>query len=168
MFKKNYLYFGLVLVAMVAVAFAIVNRGDRPNDSDSIIPTPTPTAEMTENATSTPKPFTTNKPVPTLDIKVVENFESLARKLDLDGNRRIIILNDECSELLPSQVAYKNNTEIMLDNTRSSKPHILKIGGLEYSLEAGAWIMTTLSSSVVPAALPIFCGSMELGSIDLL
>ena len=166
--NKNYLYFGSVALALVVVALFVINRGDRSDDAGLLLPTQTPVIGELQTATPTSNPSMTGKPTPALDFKVVNNFESLASRFDLDGNRRLIILNDSCSELLPSQVAYKNNTEIMIDNTRSSESHILKIGGREYSVGAGAWILTTLSSSVVPTTLTIFCGSMELGAIDLL
>lgn len=169
MWNKNYLYLILV-IAVIGTAF-VLYRGYEPSDLVNVGVSPdltqTPILLPSDQPTITPKPVSSSKPGSGIIIEEKKSHDVLALEFDEDGNRRLV-LNEDCTALIPSQVAYKNNVQIMLDNTYSSKPHILKIGGVEYSLGAGEWFLTTLSRPSIPAQLPIFCGSMELGQIDLL
>ncbi len=85
----------------------------------------------------------------------------------MDPQNRVLGIYNECDYIVPSNVTYKNNTEVMLDNTRSKQTVVLKIGNKDYTLAGGAWNTVTLSSPTVPATMQIFCKSIELGSIDL-
>ena len=78
-----------------------------------------------------------------------------------------MVLDENCTSIVPSQIVYPNNTQIMLDNTFSISPRILTIGDHQYSLDARDWILVTLNSKNLPARLKMFCGPMELGEIEL-
>ena len=86
---------------------------------------------------------------------------------ELDAENKYTVIDDTCSNIKPSNVTYKNNSLIMLDNSASPNSHILKIGNLNHNLAAGKWYLITLSSSTLPADLVIFCEGIELGSIRL-
>lgn len=139
----------------------------------SLDPVPTSTPSISSAPTVTPTPTATPKkvlqkptPTPALIATEMQNHQQLVDILD-PLNRRLA-LDATCTSLVPSQVAYPNDLEVMLDNYESSQARILKIGGREYSIEARSWIIVTLHSEILPAKLPIFCGAMELGQIDLL
>lgn len=161
--KKQYLYLGIGAAFIVVLATVLFTmNGEKPGSELTFSPEPTP------DVSPTPSPTETPKPKPSGSLKVDENsHDYFALQFDEDGNRRLV-LNDDCSELVPSQVTYKNNVKIMLDNSYSKNPHTLKIGAKEYYLMAGEWRFETLSSETLPAKLPIFCGTMELGQIDLI
>ena len=107
----------------------------------------------------------TTTPKPHIEIGEVNTYQQLFEKMDPEN--RVLGIYSECQSIVPSNLSYDNNTEIMIDNTRSSQPHVLKIGPKEYSLDAGAWMLTTLSSETVPVDLSIMCENIELGSIRL-
>jgi hypothetical protein len=133
--------------------------------------TPTPSSSSTPSVTPTPtappkKVIQKPTPTPALIAQDVQNHQQFVDILD-PLNRRLA-LDATCTSLVPSQVAYPNDLEIMLDNYESAQPRILTIGGRQYSIEAHSWIFITLHSDTLPAKLPIFCQAMELGQIDLL
>ena len=143
-------------------------QSDKPFD-----PASTPTPSVSSAPTATPTPTATPKKViknstPTPDL-IVQEVQSHQRLVDvLDPLNRRLALDANCTSLVPSQVSYPNDLEIMIDNYESAQPRILKIGGREYSLDAHSWIFTVLHSDSLPVRLPIFCGAMELGEIELL
>lgn len=161
--NKNYLYLAIVAVIIGVVFFSLANRSDQP---ENIAVSPS----STSTATSMPSPTSklTNsspKPTPVLVVQEVKNYKYLVDLLD-SQNRRLA-LDENCLSVVPSQVEYPNDTEIMLDNTASARPRIIKIAGREYSLDANGWILTTLHSDKLPAQLSVNCGDMELGRLDL-
>lgn len=169
MLNKIYLYFFLVLVVIIVAVTVLVNKGYRTGDkgvSLSPNPSPTPTVILNENSFPSPTINLKPKPTPALIFKETKTYEQLAHDFDESGNRRLALAPD-CSYIIPSQNTYKNNTELMLDNTNSLKRQILKIGDREYLLEAGEWFLFTISNPVLPVSLSIYCGSIELGAIEL-
>lgn len=165
--SKNYLSSILVTIVIVSVAVFLVNKMNKTEDSTDfpdITFSPEPSLSPTPIPTPTPKPSV--KPTPTIIFEETMNYEQLTKTLGEKG--RWLVLAPDCSTIVPSNVNYYNNTQIMLDNTASKVRHILKIGGREYLLEAGEWFLTTLSSPTLPAPLPIYCGTLELGRIDLI
>ena len=164
---NSYIYW-VVAGAIVIALFFFLTKNNKPGNINNPLASITPniSSEPTPALTSTMKPSKTVKPSPGLIMEEVNNYKQLVTELDKLG--RHLAISSDCSYIVPSNVAYHNNTQIMLDNTASTKQHILKIGGREYLLEAGQWFLTTLSSPSLPASLPIYCGSMELGDIDLI
>lgn len=172
MIKNTYIYPIVALVIVGGVVFWMVkdNKTDDISDTLSLAtlsPSPVLSPSSSPTSTLTPTPRLTKTPKPSSGIvaKEVDQYKSLVDWLD-PLNRRLT-LDRDCTSIVPSQVAYPNNTQIMLDNTLSPNAHVLKIGSNEYSLSANGWLMVTLSSSKLPAYLTMFCGPMELGQIDL-
>ena len=65
---------------------------------------------------------------------------------------------DMYCQAIPTSLVFKNPATIMLDN-RSGDARIIKVGGVSYSLAGYGWKIITVSSSTLPARLPIDCGS---------
>lgn len=159
--KKNIYIYSIIAIAIVGGAIFWMSQNNKagnvtvstisPNPSQSLVPSPTPK--------------TTVKPTP--GINVTESDTYLYWFNLLNPKNRVLRLDENCTSIVPSQVSYPNNTQIMIDNTFSSSPRILKIGNLEYSFKANNWGLITLSSTTLPAKLTMFCGSMELGQLDL-
>ena len=143
------------------MVFVFINRKNDTDTSPDISPVPTVILEPSP----TPTPKITVESTPELIFEELPNYYTLA--VSLDKENRYFAIDADCMSINPSNVVYKNNTQIMLDNAASDKARVLKIGGREYSLDAHAWILATLSSTELPIRLPIFCGSMELGQIEL-
>jgi hypothetical protein len=166
--KNIYIYTIIAVVIIGGVVFWMgQNKKGGGNVEVSSLVSPSPTPSQSFVPSQTPKVSAKNspKPTPTLDVKVTSSYQGWVDVLDPIG--RHLVLNEDCTTIVPSQIAYPNNTKIMLDNTFSTLPHILKIGSQGYSLDAHSWIMITLSSKELPTRLTIFCGSMELGGITL-
>jgi len=159
---------GLVICGTVIIW---AERTDKP-DGNLEIPNPlglasTPTLSPTLTVSPTPTPTKSSpKSSPGIVVSGAGSYTDWVKWLEPRNQR--LVLGKDCEEIVPSQVDYPNNTEIMLDNTFSITPRILKIGDREYSLRARDWMITTLHSDTLPARLPIFCGNMELGQLDLL
>jgi len=171
--KNIYIYSIIAVVVVGAVIFGMSRNNKTNNVADtsvSVSPSPSqsPTSPSTGSgqATLTPKlTKSTPKPSPKLIAKEVNQYQSLVDLLE-PLNRRLT-LDRDCISIVPSQVVYPNNTQIMIDNTFSPKAHIIKIGSQEYSLTANGWLLVTLNSTTLPAQLTMFCGPMELGQLDL-
>lgn len=162
MMKNIYIY---AVVAVTVVGSVIFWMGWIDNTADTLMVSPSP--EQSLNSSKTPE-LSGNKilkPTPTLIKEVVGNYQYWVELLDPIG--RHLLLDENCTSVIPSQIAYPNNTKIMLDNTLSAESRILKIGNKEYPLEARSWTLITLSSTTLPAKLTMFCGPMELGQLDL-
>ena len=155
--KKDIIFW--ILITIVVITLAIILSIGKDNNTALTSPSPTPTP------TATPVASPTISLKPQLLVKETNNYQALVN--ELNPKNRVIRVYDECGYLLPSNVAYKNNTVIMLDNTGSTKAHILTIGQKEYALNAGEWILTTLSSPAVPVTMQIFCENVEMGAIEL-
>jgi len=158
--EKNIYTYSAVAIVIVGLAIFWMSRGDKNID----------TVDATRSASPSPSPIinlpkNNPKPTPDLVVKEIGSYQYWAELLE-PLNRRLT-LNEKCTEVVPSQVAYPNNIQIMLDNTLSAEPRILKIGSKEYSIGARGWSLVTLSSTTLPAQLKMFCGSMELGQLDL-
>jgi hypothetical protein len=125
-----------------------------PSASESVLPSPTPAKSGV---------IQTNKPE--LIAKELNDYDYWFNKMD--SQNMVLGIYGECTYIVPSNLTYKNNTNVMLDNTRSTKDHVLKIGSTEYALKAGEWKITTLSSKQLPVRLAIFCEGIELGEIEL-
>jgi hypothetical protein len=82
-------------------------------------------------------------------------------------SRRILLASD-CQSANPSNMNFKNGTRIMLDNTLSSEARVIKIGNNSYKIIAHGWTFVTLYSKELPANLPMYCGSMELGQLGII
>ena len=163
--KKNYIYIIVAVVVIGGALFWMIRNNKTDNIADiSVSVSPSPSS--IQSPVSTPK-LTKNTPTPTPGLVFTEQkgyqywvdlLEPLGRRLLLDKNYTSIV---------PSQVAYPNNTQIMLDNTLSAESRVLKIGDKDYSLKAREWSFVTLSSPTLPTKLTMFCGPMELGQLDL-
>ena len=161
MIKNTYIY-SIITVVVVGGFTFWMSRGDKNietvDTTTSVSPTPTPIQ-------SPNLPKNSVKPTPGLIFTEEKGYQYWVDLLSPLG--RHLILDENCTSIVPSQVAYPNNTQIMLDNTLSAEPRVLKIGDKEYSLKAQEWSFVTLSSTTLPAKLTMFCGSMELGQLDL-
>lgn len=164
--KKIYA-FSIIVVTVGTIVF-LVNRNNKASDGveESALNSPSSSPEQTPVPTQLPK-ATAYLPKPSSGIVVTEtmSYESWIKWLD-PLNRRLV-LDKDCTSIAPSQVDYPNDVEVMIDNTASGKSRILNIAGREYSLDANGWILTTLHSDKLPAQLSVYCGSMELGRLDL-
>lgn len=167
--KNIYIYSIIAVVIVGGVIFWMSRNSKVENVADtSVLVSPSPSSNQSpvQSPTLTPKlTKNTPKPSPKLIAKEVNQYQSLVDWMEPIG--RHLVLDENCMSIVPSQVAYPNNTQIMLDNTFSPKAHILKIGSKEYSLTANGWLLVTLSSTELPAKLTMFCGPMELGQLDL-
>jgi len=65
---------------------------------------------------------------------------------------------DMYCQAIPTSLVFKNPATVMLDN-RSGDARIIKVGGTSYSLAGYGWKVITVSSSTLPAQIPIDCGS---------
>jgi hypothetical protein len=161
--KKGYIYTITVVIVIVAIGLLIYRTKETNNNFDIFnslgSPIPTPTATLA--------PSQTVKPTPGIIIQD-ENLDYQYWAKKLDPLNRYLALDKDCTSIIPSQIDYPNNTQIMIDNTISDKARILKIGKGEYPISAHGWILITLRSNTLPAQFPIFCGNMELGRLDLL
>ena len=166
--NKKYVYLIVAGIAIVVLSVFLAKDKIRTGNINDMYPSPSfePSPSSITESTLSATPIKTSKPTPTLIYQEIRDYEGTAYRLDNDGNRRLV-LNEDCSAIVPSQVAYKNGVEIMLDNSYSTQSRILKIGDYQFSLDAGAWFLTTLSSPKIPINLTMFCGSMELGQIEL-
>lgn len=157
-----------IIILALGTGIVWIYKTDRAeNNADiSASSSPTPVSTSSPEATTTVRPVK-RSPTPTPGIIVTEapTYKDWVKLLD-PQNRRLA-LDKDCTSIVPSQVDYPNNTEIMLDNTVSATSRILKIGDHEYALGAHSWILTTLHSDTLPARLTMFCGNMELGQLDL-
>jgi hypothetical protein len=166
MIKNIYIYSIIVVAIVGGVIFWASQNGKFNNVADVSTISPSPSSGQSSVPSQTPKlSKNTPKPTPGIVITEVKNYRYWAELLDPISRR--LVLDENCTSIVPSQVSYPNNTQIMLDNTYSALPRVLKIGGQEYSLDAGGWLLVTLSSTKLPAQLTMFCGSMELGRLDL-
>lgn len=165
---KNIYIYSIIAVAVVGGVIFGMSRNNKTDNiaSTSYLFSPSPSLSQSPVPSQTPK-LTQNSPKPTLAL-VIKQIGSYQYWVDLlEPLNRQLTLDENCTSIVPSQVSYPNNTQIMLDNTFSVLPRILKIGGQEYSLKANSWVLVTLSSTKLPAKLTMFCGSMELGQIGL-
>lgn len=154
------------MVIAGGVFFWMSQKGGVSNNTDNVLVSTSPSPAQSVTLSPTPKlPKNSSKPTPGIIIKELTGYKYWADLLD-PLNRRLV-LDENCTTIVPSQVTYPNNIQIMLDNTFSSNSQVLKIGSREYSLKANDWLLVTLSSSQLPAHLTMFCGSMELGQLDL-
>ena len=169
--SKNYIYIGVALVIVILTAVLMTNKGNSPDNDLEILTSasPTPTIEPSPTPSDNSLPQQSKniqpKPTPTLIFEVIPSYEVVAELFQEEGRR--FVVNDSCTEIVPSNLTLPNNIQVMFDNTDSSLRHIITIGGREYILEAGEWFMPILSSPTVPVRWQIFCGQMELGEIEL-
>ena len=164
--NKTYIWAIILAGAIVIVGFFMNNDKSNENRLEEYLTSPTPETSLVPVPTPTSTPVKQSKPTPGIILEEVPNYDKLVEVLQEFG--RHLAIAPDCSYIAPSNIDYYNNTKVMLDNTASDVQHILKIGGREYLLEAGQWILVTLSSPNLPAKLPIYCGQIELGQIDLL
>lgn len=162
--RKNIYIYSIIIVAVIGVAIFWMSQNNKAdNVADVSTISPSPSQSSTPSPTS--KLSNSSKPTPGIIVTEVKNYRYWSELLDPISRR--LVLDENCTSIVPSQVAYPNNTQIMLDNTFSAEPRTLKIGDKGYSLDAGGWLLVTLSSTKLPAQLVMFCGSMELGRLDL-
>jgi hypothetical protein len=168
--KKNQYIIILLVVAIAGISIYISLRNKKTNN-ESLLPslsfsvTPEATSTPSLNPSSTPK-IKKSTPTPAILPGERGNFMDLAKALD--PLHRYFLLDKDCTSINPSVVDFPNNVQILLDNGRSSEPRAVKIGQETYNLAAGDWILINLKSATLPVSLPIYCGSMELGRIDLI
>ena len=81
-----------------------------------------------------------------------------------DFNGRRIQFDARC-QAIPSNVTYKNGTQVMFDN-RSGDARWISVGGAEYYLSGYGYKILTLSSKTLPKTLYLNCGSaVNVGQI---
>lgn len=164
--KRNYIYVAVAIVVVIGVTIFWTNRNIKVDNvaetSTLISPSPSQSSIPSQYPKSTKS---TPQPTPGLIAKEINQYQYWVDRLG--PLNRHLVLDENCTSIVPSQVTYPNNTQIMLDNTLSPKSYVLKIGSNEYSLDANSWRLVTLSSPTLPAQLFMFCGSMELGRLDL-
>ncbi len=166
---KNIYIYSIIATVIVGAVIFWISRAD--NKIDDVVDMSTlfgasPSPDQSPLPSQTPRlSNNTPKPTPGIIVSEVASYQSWVKWLD-PQNRRLA-LDEDCTSIVPSQVDYPNNVEVMLDNSASNKPRILKIGSQNYSLNAQGWIVTTLHSETLPAKLTMFCGDMELGQLDL-
>lgn len=166
MINKNYLY-GALACAVLVVALILKfqnNPADNIEDHSSNLEA-IPSSSVSPSASPLLSSGPTPKSSPGVNIKVEKGYMDWAVELDKDS--RYFIVNENCGGVTPSNVIIKNNSLIMLDNSKSSQPQTVRIGERSYDLPAYNWHLTTLYSAKVPADLGIYCGGVELGSIRL-
>ena len=134
------------------------DKTENVTDNRTVLTSPTPSPSPLPKSTVV-------KPTPTLTVEIIGSYGYWADILDPIDRR--MVLDKDCASIAPSQVAYPNNVQVMLDNTASSEARVLKIGTTAYSLDAYEWRLVNLSSNNLPAKLVMFCGSMELGQVEL-
>jgi len=156
---------GIVVLSAMILFFADDRGQDLAVSPTPELSDPTPTPSSSAVPVQTPRPTKKINPTPGIIVKELLGYPQLTEIMKEEGTW--FALAPDCNSIVPSNVAYYNETQVMLDNTASNQRRILKIGGREYLLEAGEWYLTVLSSTSLPITLPIYCGSMELGSIDL-
>lgn len=161
--KKVYLY--IIFAVVVAVAVVMLDKPDMPVDTADGIVSPSPSLSVSATPARSTLPRASLKPTPGILVEDIVTYDQWVAFLE-PLNRRLA-LDKDCTSSVPSQVEYLNNTKIMIDNSASAKARILKIAGREYSIDARAWILTTLSSTKLPAQLPVYCGDIEIGRLDL-
>lgn len=165
---KNIYIYSIIAVAVVGGVIFGMSRNNKTNNvaDTSNLFSPNPSLSQSPVPSQTPKLIKSSpKPTSGLIAKAGDNYQYYVNLMD-PLNRRLT-LDSNCTSIVPSQMAYPNNTQVMLDNTLSTSPRVLKIGTKEYSLGANSWSLVTLNSPTLPAQLTMFCGSMELGQIDL-
>jgi hypothetical protein len=166
--NKNIYIYTIIAVIIVAGLVFWMGRNNKADDVTdlSILETLSPSPSQSSTPSQTPKLIkSTPKPSPKLVAKEINSYQSWVDWLE--PLNRHLVLDENCTSIVPSQVAYPNNTQIMFDNTLSPTARILKVGSKEYSLNANDWLVVALSSPTLPAQLTMFCGPMELGQIDL-
>jgi len=163
--KRNYIYAIVAVVVVIGVIILWTSRDDKTNNIADV-PTVSPSPVQSAIPSQTPKSIKSSpKPTPGLIFTEEKGYQYWVDLLEPIG--RWLLLDKDCTSIVPSQVAYPNNTQIMLDNTLSAEPRVLKIGDKDYPLKAREWSFITLSSPTLPAKLTMFCGPMELGQLDL-
>ena len=145
---------GLVVVVIVVVFIFKVGSTNPPPEL-----TPLPTLLLSPSPISSVEP----KPKQSGGLQV-ETYDNLV--LVYDGRR--LALAADCRSSEPSNVDYRNGTKVMLDNTASREPRVIKIGSNSYNVIARGWTFITFTSKTLPANLPMFCGDMELGQIGII
>jgi hypothetical protein len=165
----------LAVVVIICGAIIVFSRNDKKNNFEDIIlptsfsPFPTSTATLSPSISPKKQPVPSVKktvtPTPGLSVKNIDDYESWVKVLD--PLYRHLVLDQNCESIKPSQIAYPNGVQIMIDNGNSTLPRLLKIGPQEYFIGADEWLLITLKSQTLPAELKISCGAMELGSIEL-
>ena len=165
--KKNWILVLVLVVAVISavIVAAVVAVNKKPGSDNTADVSPSPTFSLSPSPTPTQILRSTAKPTPGIIVEELPDYYNLA--VALDKENRYFALGADCNSIRPSNIAYKNNIKVMFDNVAWGKARILKIGDREYSLEAHGWILATLSSPNLPVQLKIFCGSMELGQIEL-
>jgi hypothetical protein len=165
--KKDIVFW--FLIGVIVIALVIILTGKRSKNITDFSLSPTPTAALTTTPKTglmnTPAVKITASPKPGLIAQEVRDYDYWFRQLD--SKNMVLGIYDECSYIVPSNLVQKNNVTMMLDNTRSSKAHVLKIGNKDYPLAAKDWELVVLSSSTLPSNLVIFCENRELGQIEL-
>lgn len=156
---KSNLWWILPIGAVVIIGGVILlisnNVGKEPEPAFSPASVPSVSPEISVSASPSPRPSGSIK---------VETYDDLIVQYD---SRRILLASD-CQSANPSNMNFKNGTRIMLDNTLSSEARVIKIGNNSYKIIAHGWTFVTLYSKELPANLPMYCGSMELGQLGII
>lgn len=156
--KTNLTWLGFIVIVIIIVVL-LVFRGERNfEQTEDVLLSPSPSFSVSPVI----RPISTRAaiPKPGLDIKVYNDL-----LVEYDG--RYIALASDCRSSDPSNVDYKNGTQIMLDNIASAEARVIKIGDKSYSVTAQGWTFITLTSPTLPVNLSMFCGTMELGQIGI-
>jgi hypothetical protein len=151
----------VIIIAGLSLYFAF-------NDKDSEIASESPTVSATPEASpsvsSTPQ-IGKPTPKPGINSSGVKTYEQWAN--ELDPLNRHFLFDADCTSVQPSGLDLPNNVTVMLDNSYSKVDRVLELGDKEYQMPANSWQIIVLKADKLPAALPMYCGAMELGRIDL-
>ncbi len=161
--NKNYLFF-IAIIAILAVAVAVPLLLNKKGSNQEVTTSPSASPSLSATPELGIKSVSSASPSPGVNI-LEGSYQDWFNQLDPQG--RVLGLRPGCSSVVPSNVTYKNNTLIMIDNTYTSDALTLKIGDRSYDLAPHAWHLTTLYSAKLPIDLTISCGGIELGSVRL-
>lgn len=151
-----------LVIAGISIFFANRDNSELAQESPSV--SATPQASSSPSVSATPELGKTT-PRPGIISSGMKSYYQWAA--ELDPLNRHFLLDADCTSIQPSGVDLPNNVAVMLDNSYSKVARVLKIGNKDYNLPAQSWQIVVLKSDTLPAPLPLYCGSMELGRIDL-
>ena len=108
--KKDYPFWVLIAVGVCVVVFLLMSKGGNKGEEAMVSASPTPVGSV--------------QPTPGLIVTEGGSYRDLL--VQFDGFR--IALDANCQSAQPSNVSFKNMTQIMLDNSASDQHRTVKIG----------------------------------------
>lgn len=146
--------FGILAVILIVVIAVSMNKRaavvDTDNAADTSMTDDQNVLEATEDVTAGSVNAGASTPVPVLSYQAALTKYATAR----------IQLNASC-QATPNNPTYKNGANIMLDN-RSAQPRVIHLGSLgNVSIKAWGFKIVNLSSSLLPNAMAMDCGTQQ-------